>query len=82
MHRIVYTGVLQGTYEGELFFDINLYHFTSIYCFCNLNTLLTRIFLGIVKKRKEAGGREVDKEKKRNGLPEAKAEGWIRVLTG
>ena len=60
MHRIVYTGVLQGTYEGELFFDINLYHFTSIYCFCNLNTLLTRIFLGMVKKRKEARGREVD----------------------
>lgn len=81
MHRIVYTGVLQGTYGGELLFDKNLYHFTSMYCFCNLNTLSTRIYLGMVKKRKGGGGREVEKEK-RNVFPEAKVEGWIRVVSG
>ena len=62
MHRIVYTGVLQGTYGGELLFDKNLYHFTSMYCFCNLNTLSTRIYLGMVKKRKGGGGREWGRE--------------------
>ena len=81
MHRIVYTGVLQGAYRRELLFAINPYHFTSIYCFCNLNRLLTRIYLGMVKKRKGRGGREVEKEK-RNGLPEAKVEDWIRVIAG
>ena len=49
--------------------------------FCNLNTLSTRIYLGMVKKRKGGGGREVEKEK-RNVFPEAKVEGWIRVVSG
>ena len=67
MHRMVYSGMLQGAYREELLFDRNLYHFTSIRYFCNLNTLLTWIYLGMVKKRKggegKGGGKRKEEEK-------------------
>lgn len=64
MHRMVYISILQGAWR-ELSFDINLYHFTSIYYFGNLNTHLKRTHLGTVMKRKgmEEMGREGRKER-------------------
>lgn len=82
MHRMVYSGMLQGAYRGELLFDRNLHHFTSIHYFCNLNTLLTRIHgYGKEKERRRGEGRW-KKKKKKNGLLKAEAKGWIRVMIG
>lgn len=63
---MVYSGMLQGAYRGELLFDRNLHHFTSIHYFCNLNTLLTRIHgYGKEKERRRGEGRWKKKEEEK-----------------
>lgn len=58
-------------------FYIYLYHFISIYYFCNSNTLLKRTHLGMAKKMKGGEGLGIggERRKRSQGLDD-------KVLTG
>lgn len=47
-----------------------------MYYFCNVNILLKRTHLGMVKKMKGDEGKVWGEKKKRNGLLEAEPKGW------